>query len=96
MTSFRRSIIALSAAFAMALPLSSGMTSTADAAPRRDVAPFCLQTGSANGPGGSPQTCRFFSYDACLEAGAVEHGNCVANIDYRGSYVRINGTWAAR
>jgi hypothetical protein len=46
--------------------------------------PFCLMRGGSNGPGGSPQDCRFFDYQACLQASVDSHGNCVQNIDYHG------------
>jgi hypothetical protein len=46
--------------------------------------PFCVLRGGPDGPGGSPQLCAYFDYQACLQAAADLHGNCVQNIDYHG------------
>jgi Protein of unknown function (DUF3551) len=46
--------------------------------------PFCLMRGGSNGPGGSPQDCAYYDYQACLQASVETHGNCVQNIDYHG------------
>jgi hypothetical protein len=49
------------------------------------VSPFCvMRGGGAEGGGGGPQDCRYFDYQACLQASATLHGNCVQNIDYHG------------
>jgi hypothetical protein len=49
------------------------------------VPPFCItRGGGAEGGGGGPQDCRYFDYQACLQASASLHGNCVQNIDYHG------------
>jgi hypothetical protein len=40
--------------------------------------------GGANGPGSSPDDCRYFDYQACLQASVETHGTCVQNIDYHG------------
>jgi hypothetical protein len=90
----KQSLLAMTAALALALPLAMSLTTTADAGQRGEVAPFCVKTGSSGGPDGAPTDCRYFSYRQCLE-NAIGGGNCVANIDYRGSYVRVNGEWAA-
>jgi hypothetical protein len=44
--------------------------------------PFCVARGSVNGPGSSPENCAYYDYQACLQAAADVHGNCVQNIDY--------------
>jgi uncharacterized protein DUF3551 len=46
--------------------------------------PFCVLRGGTDGAGSSPQDCRYSDYQACLQAAANLHGNCVQNIDYQG------------
>jgi Protein of unknown function (DUF3551) len=46
--------------------------------------PFCVLRGGSQGGGTAPQICAYFDYQACLEAAADLHGNCVQNIDYHG------------
>jgi hypothetical protein len=48
------------------------------------VPPFCVLRGGSDGPGSSPELCAYFDYQACLQAAADFHGNCVQNIDYHG------------
>ncbi len=43
--------------------------------------PFCIERGGLLGPGSTPQDCRYYDYQGCLEAAAVTRGNCVRNID---------------
>jgi Protein of unknown function (DUF3551) len=45
--------------------------------------PFCVLRGGPEGAS-PPQICAFFDYQACLQAAADLHGNCVQNIDYHG------------
>ena len=90
----KQSLLAMTAAFALALPLAMSLTTTADAGQRGSAAPFCVKFGSSGGPDGGVQDCRYFSYQQCLE-NAIGGGNCVANIDYRGGYARVNGEWVA-
>jgi uncharacterized protein DUF3551 len=56
----------------------------APAAAASGASPFCVLRGGSDGPGGSPQLCSYFDYQACLQAAADLHGNCVQNIDYHG------------
>jgi hypothetical protein len=46
--------------------------------------PFCVLRGGSQGGGTAPQICAYFDYQACLQAAADLHGNCVQNIDYHG------------
>jgi hypothetical protein len=48
------------------------------------VPPFCVMRGGSDGPGGSPQLCSYYDYQACLQAASDLRGNCVQNIDYHG------------
>src|SRR5579872_5180324 len=57
--------------------------STAPAAARSGVPPFCVARGGARGVP-LPQLCQFFDYQQCLQAAADLRGNCVVNIDYHG------------
>jgi hypothetical protein len=48
------------------------------------VPPFCItRGGGGEGGGGGPEDCRYYDYQACLQA-ATGRGNCVQNIDYHG------------
>jgi hypothetical protein len=51
--------------------------------------PFCVARGGVNGPGGSPENCAYSDYQACLQAAADVHGNCVQNIDYHGDVATV-------
>ena len=42
--------------------------------------PFCVDRGGPDGPGSSPQDCRYYDYQSCIQAAAVR-GNCVRNVD---------------
>lgn len=63
------------------------VVAAASAAPRQRHAapvgppPFCIERGGLEGPGSTPQDCRYYDYQGCLEAAAVTRGNCVRNID---------------
>jgi hypothetical protein len=46
--------------------------------------PFCVLRGGGAEGGSPPQICAYFDYQACLQAAADLHGNCVQNIDYHG------------
>jgi hypothetical protein len=53
------------------------------AAAASGVPPFCVARGGG-GEGAAPrQDCRYYDYQACLEA-AVGGGNCVQNVDFHG------------
>jgi hypothetical protein len=67
-------------ALATALPLAlAAAPAVAAGAP-----PFCVLRGGSQGGGTAPQVCAYFDYQACLQAAADLHGNCVQNIDYHG------------
>jgi hypothetical protein len=70
---------AIGLAFATILPLVLAATPAQAAA---GAPPFCVQRGGSSGP--APQICSYFDYQACLQAAADLHGNCVQNIDYHG------------
>jgi hypothetical protein len=59
-------------------------SSSAPAAMRSDVPPFCVMVGGPRGQGSVPLICRFYDYQVCLQASADLHGNCVVNMDYHG------------
>jgi hypothetical protein len=67
--------------FATTLLLALAAASPAAAA---GVPPFCVMRGGSDGPGGSPQLCSYYDYQACLQAASDLRGNCVQNIDYHG------------
>jgi hypothetical protein len=78
MTSPDRRIALVAAIFALAMISSSALAAGG-------VPPFCIaRGGGAEGGGGGPQDCRYFDYQACLQASATLHGNCVQNIHYHG------------
>jgi hypothetical protein len=79
----RIAVTASSFAFAATILLASAV-SPAPAHAASGVPPFCVLRGGPDGPGGSPQLCAYFDYQACLQAAADLHGNCVQNIDYHG------------
>jgi hypothetical protein len=66
-------------AFATGLLLAPAIPATAAGVP-----PFCVMRGGSDGPGGSPQLCSYYDYQACLQAASDLRGNCVQNIDYHG------------
>jgi hypothetical protein len=68
-------------AFSFAAILLPALAAPATAA---GVPPFCILRGGSDGPGGSPQLCSYYDYQACLQAAADLRGNCVQNIDYHG------------
>jgi hypothetical protein len=79
----RIAVTASSLAFA-AIILLAPAVSPAPAIAASGVSPFCVLRGGSDGPGSSPQLCAYFDYQACLQAAADFHGNCVQNIDYHG------------
>jgi hypothetical protein len=82
MTKPDRSIASLTIVLALTgIFLLAASTSPALAA---GAPPFCVMRGGSNGPGSEPQDCAYFDYQACLQAAADMHGNCVVNIDYHG------------
>jgi hypothetical protein len=79
----RRTALAAAAVVVAALFLPALATAPASAA--GGVAPFCIARGGGGGEGGGggPQDCRYYDWQACLQAAAAR-GNCVQNIDYHG------------
>lgn len=63
----------------LALTVTPGPAVAASGAP-----PFCIARGGSQGDGTAPQICAYSDYQACLQAAAELHGNCVQNIDYHG------------
>jgi hypothetical protein len=80
----RIAVAARSFAFATIIILLSPAASPAPAIAASGVPPFCVLRGGSNGPGSSPEFCAYFDYQACLQAAADFHGDCVQNIDYHG------------
>ena len=74
----------LLSAFALASIAVAGATPS-PAAAASGTPPFCILRGSVEGSGGSPQDCRYYDWQTCLETAAVQRGNCVQNIDYHGA-----------
>src|SRR5437763_353198 len=70
--------------FGLVTMLLAALTTPEPAAAASGVPPFCVLRGSTDGPGGSPQVCAYFDYQACLQAAVGLRGNCVQNIDYHG------------
>lgn len=83
------------AAIMLALPLAVALAGPADARPavaaHSGIPPFCVMTGSRLGQGSVPQLCRFFDYQACLQAAADLRGNCVVNVEYPGKVTGAPG-----
>jgi hypothetical protein len=80
-----RVILSFSAVFlAFVAACLPGVTVKPAFAATRGVPPFCVMRGGSDGPGGSPQLCSYYDYQACLQAAADLRGNCVQNIDYHG------------
>jgi uncharacterized protein DUF3551 len=69
------------AAFALA---TNFLLTPAPAVAAAGAPPFCVLRGGSQGGGTAPQICAYFDYQACLQAAADLHGNCVQNIDYHG------------
>jgi hypothetical protein len=89
----RTALMMAGLALAMLLP---PVAPAALAAPlRTSQSPFCLLPGSTNGPGGAPQICGYYDWQACLEAGAIRHANCVVNVDFPGQVVAAPNGWRA-
>ena len=78
-TAFSMVVLAFAANFLLAL-----VASAAPAAAATGVPPFCVSRGGSQGNGSAPQICAYFDFQACLQAAADLHGNCVQNIDYHG------------
>jgi hypothetical protein len=91
----RRTITAAAALASLAVVLSGNPAEARPAAKTSSgVPPYCVLIGGARGMP-LPQICRFFRYEECLQAASDLHGNCVANIDYRGPPPDTGGaTWA--
>jgi hypothetical protein len=81
MTRSGRRIAASAAAVAFAALFLSALPATPVAA--AGAPPFCVLRGGPEGAS-PPQLCAYFDYQACLQAAADLHGNCVQNIDYHG------------
>jgi hypothetical protein len=77
----RIAVSATALGFATFLPVLAATPAAAAGAP-----PFCVLRGGPEGAS-PPQTCAYFDYQACLQAAADLHGNCVQNIDYHGGEV---------
>ena len=67
-----------------ALALATNFLLTPTVAAGGGAPPFCVLRGGSQGGGTAPQICAYFDYQACLQAAADLHGNCVQNIDYHG------------
>jgi hypothetical protein len=84
-------VLELAAIFLLAPPAATSPALAAGAPP------FCVMRGGSNGPGSEPQDCAYFDYQACLQAAADMHGNCVMNIDYHGEVSTMSApAWARR
>ena len=75
----RRIVAVFALATGLLLALAAAPAVGATGAP-----PFCVLRGGSQGGGTAPQVCAYFDYQACLQAAADLHGNCVQNIDYHG------------
>jgi hypothetical protein len=71
-------------AVAFVMTLLPALASSPATALAAGVPPFCVLRGGSDGPGGSPQLCSYYDYQACLQAASDLRGNCVQNIDYHG------------
>ena len=79
----RRSGLAVAALALAAISLPP--LTAAPALAESGVAPFCIAYGGGGeGGGGRTEDCRYFDWQACLQA-AASRGNCVQNIDYHGT-----------
>jgi Protein of unknown function (DUF3551) len=81
MTRSDRRIAVSATVFAFATVFLPALAATPAAA--AGAPPFCVLRGGAEGAS-PPQICAYFDYQACLQAAADLHGNCVQNIDYHG------------
>jgi hypothetical protein len=84
MTKSDRRTAVSTTAFAFMTMLLPALMTPGPAAAASGVPPFCILRGSSDGPGGSPQVCAYYDYQACLQAAVGLRGNCVQNIDYHG------------
>jgi len=84
MTDPDRRVAFSAAASTFATTLLLALAASPAPASAAGVPPFCVMRGGSDGPGGSPQLCSYFDYQACLQAAADLRGNCVQNIDYHG------------
>jgi hypothetical protein len=87
-SAFSATVSALAAIFLLASATSPALAAGAP--------PFCVMRGGSNGPGSEPQDCAYFDYQACLQAAADMHGNCVVNIDYHGEVSIMSAPARAR
>lgn len=67
------------AGFAVSLAIIPSSTPAQAAA-----APYCIARGGSEGAATYVGNCVYADYQQCLEAAAVQRGNCVQNIDYHG------------
>ena len=75
---------ALTATVAMACAVAL-LPTPASAQTRDDQAPFCIQQYGPSGPSAVYGTCRYYNYQQCLQAAVGTRGNCIPNVDYRGT-----------
>lgn len=78
-TAFSAAVVTFAGGFLLVLAAMPAPAGAATGAP-----PFCVLRGGSQGGGTGPQICAYFDYQACLQAAADLHGNCVQNIDYHG------------
>jgi hypothetical protein len=80
------------ASLAVGLPLAAifllAPAATQSPAFATGAPPFCVMRGGSDGPGSSPEDCRYFDYQMRPQVAADMHENCVQNIDYHGSEVK--------
>jgi hypothetical protein len=94
MSTIRSTVMTVAALAGLASSLCGAAEARPAMQPASAAVPYCVQIGGARGAP-LPQICRFFGYQQCLQAAADLHGNCVANIDYRGPPPDTTGaTWA--
>jgi hypothetical protein len=79
MTKLDRRIVVSATVFAFVTLFLSALPAAAAGAP-----PFCVLRGGGGEGATPPQICAYVDYQACLQAAADLHGNCVQNIDYHG------------
>jgi hypothetical protein len=77
------SILNAGAAALAAMAVAMIATMPALAVKQNGPPPFCVARGGFDGPGSTPQDCRYDDYQSCLAAAAALRGNCVRNIDAR-------------
>jgi hypothetical protein len=94
MSIVRRMTVAAALALSVAMLPGSAAEARIAVRPPSGAPPYCVLVGGARGTP-LPQICRFVTYQSCLQAASDLHGNCVANIDYRGPPPDTAGaTWA--